>query len=90
MNEATKCWNLRLKPISIVQDLCKLYSSEDFENSQDNLEDFDAIFWKTFYCKLALIANECNVAWLAFQHEDRLLKVLFQDLFPKTRTDYES
>ena len=38
--------NLRLKPISIVQDLslCKLHSNEVFGNSQDNLEDFDVIF----------------------------------------------
>ena len=34
----------RLKPISIVQDLCKLYSNEVFGNSQDNQEDFHAIF----------------------------------------------
>ena len=44
MNGATKCDEMRLKPISIVQDLCKLYISEVFGNSQDILEDFDAIF----------------------------------------------
>ena len=53
-----------MKPISIVQDLCKLFSSEVFGNSQDNLEDFDVLKWRDLY----------------FQYEDHLLNVLFQDL----------
>ena len=94
MNGVTKFWNLRLEPISTIQDSGKLYSSEVFGNSQDNREDLDAIFWKTFQWKLALIANDSNVAWLIldwyFQHEDRLLNVLFLDLFPKKRMDHGS
>ena len=88
MNGVTIHCNGHLKSISVVQNLCKLYSSEVSTNAQDILSDFGSNFLKKDSIENLPLSVTHASNWCDSYFQQ--LNVLFLDLFSKKCTDHES